>query len=269
MTDVSPIEPYLSDGPWMPRFVRGFKGPFRGLRVLSVQSSLWPWVVVPILLTSLLMALALYTTLEVSPRLGQALWPMAQGGVSVGRRIAHQLFDTFLMVAMFGLTAVAAWFTGMILASPFYDRLSEAVERLHDAPPARTTTTWELIVGDVAVGMAHSFANFALYAALSCPLLLLPLIPFVGEVLSPLAGTLLSSWLVAIEVLDFSLARRRYGWWQKLRWLWAHRATMLGLGFGSWVLLLVPLGGFVAMPAAVIAATELFVAMQRADALPD
>jgi uncharacterized protein involved in cysteine biosynthesis len=269
MNAVSPIEPFDANAKAAARFMRGFRAPFRAFRTLADQRELWTWVVVPILITTALMGGAMWTAVAVAPRVTDTLWPVGADPLPAAQLLVRNTLWAFLLVTTWVLSTVAAWFTGVILASPFYDRLSEQVERLHDATPARPTTSAAQIAGDIAVGVLHSFGNFALYMSLSCPLACVQGVPFVGEVLGVIGGTLLSSGLVAIEVLDFSLARRRYGWWQKLRWLWSHRATMLGLGFGSWILLLVPLGGFVITPVAVIAATELFIAMQRADALPE
>lgn len=268
MNVVSPIDPFDASATPGARFMRGFRAPFGALRTLRDHSELWVWVGVPILLTAVMMGGATWTAFAVAPRVTDTLWPVGSERLTAGHLLARDTLWAFFLVATWVVMTVVAWFTGLILASPFYDRLSEGVERLHDATPARPTTSTAQIVGDIAVGIAHSLGNFALYMALGCPLACVQAIPFIGELLGVIGGTLMSSWLVAIEVLDFSLARRRYGWWQKLRWLWTHRATMLGLGFASWILLLIPLGGFIATPVAVIAATELFIAMQRADALP-
>ncbi len=269
MNAVSPIEPFDANATPSARFMRGFRAPFGAFRTLGAHQALWPWVVVPILITTTLMGGATWAAITFAPRVTDTLWPLTEAKLPAAQLLVRNTLWAFLLVTSWVLSTVAAWFVGLILASPFYDRLSEQVERMHDATPARPVTSPAQIAGDIAVGVLHSFANFALYMALSCPLACVQGIPFLGEILGVIGGTLMSSWLVAIEVLDFSLARRRYGWWQKLRWLWAHRATMLGLGFGSWILLLVPLGGFVVTPVAVIAATELFIAMQRADALPE
>lgn len=269
MNAVSPIEPFDASATPSVRFMRGFRAPFRAIRTLRDQPDLWAWVAVPILLTAVLMGGATWAAFTIAPRVTNILWPVGSDGLTASHLLVRNTLWAFLLVATWAMMTIAAWFSGLILASPFYDRLSEGVERMHDATPARPTTSTAQIAGDIGLGVAHSLGNFALYMALGCPLACVQGVPFVGEVLGVIGGTLMSSWLVAIEVLDFSLARRRYGWWQKLRWLWAHRATMLGLGFGSWILLLIPLGGFVATPVAVIAATELFIAMQRADALPE
>lgn len=268
MNAVSPIEPFDPSAPAMARFFRGFRAPFRAFRTLGERSDLWVWVVAPIAITTVMMGGATWGAITVAPRVTDALWPMDAQPLPMNQLLVRNALWAFLLVSTWVLSTVLAWFGGMILASPFYDRLSEQVERSHDATPARPSTTPAQIAGDIAIGVLHSFGNIALYGALFCPLACVQAVPFVGEVLGVIGGTILSSFLVAIEVLDFSLARRRYGWWQKLRWLWVHRMTFVGLGFASWLLLLVPLGGFVVTPVAVIAATELFVAMQRADALP-
>ena len=168
----------------------------------------------------------------------------------------------WLIWPIFALTIVIALFYSFsvvanLLAAPFNSLLAEQVERLAqpgNTPRPATELNWkELLLSPLA-----ALNRLLYFIGWAIPLLLLSLIPVVN-LAAPVLWVLFSIWMLALEYADYPLANRGLSFRDQRRLLRRH--WPLTLGFGGMVLLLtlIPLLNFLAMPAAVIGATLMWV----------
>lgn len=178
-------------------------------------------------------------------------------------------------VLLFGVRAVL-WLLGIfvlfalssVIASPFNDALSEAVERLEagtEAPPFTLRT----LLRDLLRTLVVEAGKLLLYLGLVGPLFLVGLfVPAVAAVVGPLAFVLTALYL-ALDYVDWPLARRNQPAGARLRLLRRRFAPLLGFGAGVWMCLYVPLLNLFFMPAAVAGGTLLFLDLEAENALLD
>jgi CysZ protein len=91
----------------------------------------------------------------------------------------------------------------------------------------------------------------------SVPVLLVGLVPVVGQVVAPVAGAAIGGWFLALELVGGPFARRGLWLAERRAALRAHRPLAIGFGVAVFVCFLIPLGAVVFMPAAVAGATLL------------
>lgn len=256
--------PDLVTSPLRSRVTHGLLYPLRGVRMMISTPSLWPYVIVPILVTAGFILGALWVSWSWGGALAQDLLPMptGTGWVAWAGRGMWTVSKAVIHVALFAVLAVLGWFAGGLVASPFYDRLSDRVERIVRGQGVDEAFDARVVLQDVVTGVLHSLGSLALYLGVSCPLLLLHLVPALGEPIYVLASGTVTSFFLAREVLDYSLSRRRVPFVDKFRLVWSHRAVTGGLGFGTFLLVWVPLLNFLSMPASVIGGTLLFCELQ-------
>lgn len=94
---------------------------------------------------------------------------------------------------------------------------------------------------------------------------LLSFIPLVN-VLAPVAGVLMTAWLMAIQFADLPGENRDMPFERTLDQLRTHRAAALGFGAGIALLLSIPLVNFLVIPVAIAGGTLLWHRMQGSPA---
>jgi CysZ protein len=258
------------DVPWPARARHGMTRLTAGLALLRRTPSLRRWALVPMLLSALFVLAALVLAAILGDDLVAAVLPEVPAITGWTTRLlgwGHTLAGILLRVALAAVLLIGAFVGAGVLASPAYDRLSAATERLvrgADEGPSDLA----MIVGDVAQGVAHSVLGLALWAGLGCMLLPLGLVPLLGPPTEAVLWVGTSSLLLAREALDFAWSRRRLSFADKLRVLWRERAVTSGLGVGCFVLMLVPGANLVVLPVAVVGATLLALELEEADLSP-
>lgn len=242
----------------------------RAARLVGASPELRRLALVPILLMTVLLGVAIAVTLTQGPDLVGTLlpWPARGGLLGTAARGAWWVGSAALLLLVLMALALLAWVLGNVLASPFHDRLSERLEGLlRPDVPARALGL-QAAVGDILQGLAHSGLAVVLWVACSCPLVLLEGVPLVGPILHTLASLGLAALFLAREVLDFSASRRRATFLDKLGTVRDHAPLALGLGLGTLALLAVPVLNLLSMPVAVAAGTLLYVELEAAGSLP-
>jgi CysZ protein len=167
------------------------------------------------------------------------LWPLFVGVV--------------VLVVFYSFTLVAN-----LIASPFNSLLAEKVE-LHltgRSPP--DSGGWGHMIRTLPAVLFNELRKTGYFLIRALPLLLLFLIPVI-DLAAPFLWVLFSAWMLSLEYFDYPAGNHRLSFERQRDILRQRR--MLGLGFGGGVLLLtmIPLVNFIAMPAAVAAATALWV----------
>jgi CysZ protein len=155
-------------------------------------------------------------------------------------------------ISLVGISLLLAivTFTSLTLAigDPFYEKISERVEdRLGGVPDAVELGFWT----ELWRGLRESVRLIALSALIGVPLFLLGFLPVVGQTVIPVIGALFGGWFLAIELVAVPFTRRGLRLADRRRVLRANRPLAVGFGAAVFVCFLVPLGGIIAMPAAV------------------
>lgn len=247
-------------------FWYGFKQPFVGMRVLLFRYPrlLVYWLPVLAITLSLLVGAAVWS-FSYAPGLAAWMWTPPAGdetSASVGRGV-HWVLSAVLTVFVFFLSVIFAYLLSNLLAAPFKDLLSEALERAMSGAPA-TPLSLRAITLDMWRSLLMEAAKLGLYLLVMGPLLLASfLIPVVGQIAYFVVGALLTAAYFGIDYVDWPVARRGFGVRARVRLFRAHSATLLGFGFGVWLLLFVPLLNLLFMVAAVAGGTLLVLDLER------
>lgn len=157
---------------------------------------------------------------------------------------------------------------GGLLSSPLFDLLSERTEELligrHVGPPFSLGTTLRLALREMGVQVKLLF----LYLPVSLCLLLLSLVPFVGQLASSTLAWVWTALWVSLTFAAPATARHGLGAWQRLGLLLRNKALSTGFGaiggvpFLSFFLL--PLLG----PGLVVGMTRMYLALAAYDRVP-
>ncbi|MFI5309296.1 MAG: EI24 domain-containing protein [Polyangiales bacterium] len=192
------------------------------------------------------------------------VWPLPRGEgwlVTVGRGVHHVLEAVAtLVLGAAGVVAVAL--AGSVIAAPFNDALSEAVEasRTGRRGPG---VSMRAIARDLVRAVGLQLAKLALYAVVMGALFLVGLVlPGLGTLLSPPVGFAITALFFAIDYMDWPASHHGLTGRARMAFALGHLRPALGLGTGIWLLLLVPLLDLLFMPAAVAGATLLFLDLQ-------
>jgi CysZ protein len=156
-------------------------------------------------------------------------------------------------ILVLGIGWIAA-LLATILASPFYGVIAQKIE-------ARLTGSVRSadrgVAAEAGAALRREFQKLAWTVPRMLGILLLSLVPVVGQVASPLAF-LFGAWVMAAQFADFTPENRGLAFVETRRALGSRRG--LGLGFGALVALGVgiPLVNLIVAPAAVAGGTALY-----------
>ncbi|WP_246001397.1 EI24 domain-containing protein [Allorhizocola rhizosphaerae] len=152
------------------------------------------------------------------------------------------------------LTLVSFTAITLLIGDPFYEKISEMVEdRLGGVPGAVDTPWWRSLPRSIV----DSLRLVLLTLLIAIPLLLLGLIPVVGQIIGPILGGAVGGWFLAVELVGIPFYRRGLRLRDRRRMLRQHRPVALGFGVAVFLCFLIPLGTILVMPAAVAGGTLL------------
>lgn len=246
------------------RMLQGLSLPLRSARLIATHPSLWPHVVVPALINLALFVGATFLFVSYSGTIVGWLWtapPVDQWYDWVYR------FGWYLLVAVVAILSIGAAYVltllaGAIVASPFNEFLSMNTEKIllnRDELPERD----ESVAWGVLRGIGSSIFVLGSYCVVMLPVLLLNLVPGVGQFVASLVGTVVSAMFLALEYSDAPLDRRGRGLREKFELLEGDRALTFGYGFGTTLVLWVPFVNFATIPIAVVGGTALGIVLDE------
>jgi CysZ protein len=251
----------------MKAFTRGASYFFMGLRWLP-RPRLRRFVVIPLLVNTLLFSTAIWWGAGQFEALMTWLLSFLPNWEWLDwlRWLLWPLFAITVLVLSFYTFTLAA----NLLASPFNGLLSERVETMV-RPDAKSTESGNIWKEIALAPMAEikKIVYFLLWVSVLFLLLwgLAFLVPPIS-VAAPFIWGGFSAWMLALQYTDYPMGNHGIRFREQRRLL--KRKRLMVLGFGSAVLLLtmIPVVNFVAMPAAVIGATLMWVE-QFGDAASD
>lgn len=234
---------------------------FRGARFVYLQhprlAKLW---LPPVLITAIALVTATWFAFDLRDDLVALLWSEPQGegiGASAARGL-HAVLEFLAALLLIAIGAVVVALTSSLIAAPFNDALSEAIEHEYNGtpgPPLRLS----LILRDAVRSIGLQLLKLGAYAAIMLPAFVVSLVlPGIGPLIYAVLGFVVTSLFLAIDYVDFAAARRGLGARERFRDALGRLPAMFGLGSAIWVLLFVPLLNLLFMPAAVAAGTLLF-----------
>ncbi|MEM8606474.1 MAG: EI24 domain-containing protein [Myxococcota bacterium] len=249
-------------------FANGIAYAFRGARFVYFQHpGLVRYWAFPILITALMVFFVFYGSASFYHDVGDTVWSWmpdswksATGFAATMVSAVHWLLDFIvgLLLAVVGLVLVVV--LSSIVAAPFNDALSEAVEGLLTGKPA-PPFSFGRMVADIFRTVRIEVLKVLVYALVVGPLFLVSLfVPGLGQIVS-IVGFALTAIYLGIDYVDWPAARRDWSVSDRVSFTRGRISAVAGFGTGVWVLLFIPLVNLFFMPAAVAGGTMLFVAM--------
>ncbi|HEY1489087.1 MAG TPA: EI24 domain-containing protein [Micromonosporaceae bacterium] len=241
-------------------FIAGIGLLGRGFAMYGTDTGLIVLGLVPALIASVLLIAVLIVLVVFIGDLSSAITWFANGW-SPGPRDTVRFVAGASVIGIFALLAIIT-FTSLTLAigDPFYEKISERVERRLDArtgpaglPPRVELPWWSEFVR----GIGESIRMVALSALIGVPLFLAGLIPAIGQTVVPVIGALVGGWFLSVELVGIPFARRGLRLRDRRRMLRANRPLAVGFGAAVFVCFLIPLGAILVTPAAVAGGTML------------
>lgn len=247
-------------------FFRGLSYPLRGFSlVFSRYRGMAVWWIPPMLITFGLMGTGLWGTLEYYDDLAAWIWTPPQEGddfTATALVWLYAVFETMLglVVGALSLFLVAAM-SGLV-AAPFNDALSEALECRLTGQPAPNFSLGR-VLRDAGAAIRIAIGRMTLYVAIMVPMWIVSLVvPGVGAVIYTVFGMVFTTMYLALDYVDWPATRRGWDWSQRLAWAGRHPGLLIGFGAAVWVLLFIPFLNLAFMPAAVAGGTQLFVDLE-------
>ncbi|HEX6967956.1 MAG TPA: EI24 domain-containing protein [Micromonosporaceae bacterium] len=163
-----------------------------------------------------------------------------------------------VVLALLGLGGllVVLTFTAvtLLVGDPFYEKISEQVEEWFGGVSDECEAPWWRSLGRSLADSARLLGTTLLIAV---PLLVIGLIPVVGQLTAAVLGALVGGWFLALELVGVPFSRRGLTLADRRRILKQHRPVAQGFGTAVFLCFLIPLGAVLTMPAAVIGGTLL------------
>lgn len=211
--------------------------PLKGLALVAMRRELWGpaagAVAINVAVFAALLAVLALGVPPLTERLLPESWP-AWAARLTGCAVAMALG----VAVLFLFTAV-----GSIVAGPFLEELARRVLRgAGEALPP--DPGWGVMLVRIAGNQAWLLAAFLLAQAL---LLAMWLIPVVGTV-HPVLSALLGVYFVSLSYVGIALEVRGVHGVARYRWMTAHLGPAMGFGAVLFLILLVPLLGYLLMP---------------------
>jgi CysZ protein len=235
--------------------IAGLAYPFRALGLIRRSPEVWGLILIPILINivvgALLYAGLLYAGLQ---------WIDAStAGAPAWAAGLAWLLRGLLALALFVVIGFLLVRFGVVLGSPFYGQLSERLEqRLTGQAPPATPLSLGGIAIDLWRALAYELKKLALTLVILAPLLLIGLIPAVGQV-AALAGQIaLGALISCLDFMDSPLERRRMRFRAKLGVVRGALPASAGFGLVSLGLVSIPILNLLAIPLCVAGGTLFF-----------
>lgn len=240
-----------------------FAYPFRGARlVYREHPELARYWAPPLLLAALAMAGAAWLVLEHRDAIFAAMWPATHAGegwLDALLRGARSFARFIVTLLALGIGFVLALFTAQIIAAPFHEALSAAVESLRFGHSPQATTLSELL-RDAARSIQLVVIKLGIYVVWMLPLWIFGLlVPVVGPIGQAGLGFMLTIAFLAIDHLDWAAARHGFSVRERIRLVGAYPGPLLAFGLCVWCFLFIPVVNLFLIPAAVAGGTLLFI----------
>lgn len=239
------------------RFLVGASYPWRGLAFIR-QHRLWPYclgiIVTNVLAFAAIIASAVLLLQPLTNAIAATAFVQAHPSVMV---VLWALIGVLLIVS----SALAVALLARAIASLFLDALSERVETIVTGRPPEPMTLAR-VVRTVGIAIADIVWSVLLALVVYLGLLVLGVVPVVGTIVSGVLAYAFAALMIAQELLGLPQARQFRSYGARWRFAMSHRGHALGLGAMTFLLLLVPGLGFIALSISAAGATLLYAQLE-------
>ncbi|ARQ71379.1 EI24 domain-containing protein [Streptomyces marincola] len=235
-------------------FAAGMRYVVRGQAWVFTHRRWLAWGLLPALITLVLYAAALVVLALYAGDAAAWATPFADDWDDTWQAVLRTTF-AFLMFA-FGLLLAVITFTAvaLLIGDPFYESLSEQVERDEGHLPAGPDRP---LAVELWISLRDSVRVLLRVLMFTLPLFVLGFVPVLGQTVVPALGFAVSGFFLAVELVSLGMERRGIPLEHRLRLLRARLGLALGFGVPLVLAFLVPLAAVVLMPGAVAGATLL------------
>ena len=247
--------------------ISGFIYPFKGFRFLISSPRLIALVAIPVTINTFLYAFFAWYTYS---RFGQWVDALTANGDAWYWSILHYILIVF--VSLFLIVFIFYTFTlvGNLILAPFNEVISEKVEVLYSEGAAKDTAfSIGLFFKDMGRSYKAEAGRLILYLSGFLLLLLLNLIPLVGQAFYAFSVILYTFFFLCWEFLDYSMERWKLSFADKKKLAFSNPLLFLSFGAGAALLLFIPFLNLTAIPVCVAGATLLFSDMKKQGKLSD
>lgn len=245
-------------------FLRGLGYAFKGLRILRKYPGLARYWSVPIVLTSMSLLASVVLAVRYHDDLLDLLWhaPLGEGWLVGLSRGLYWLARGASFLLSLGVLVLACVVFSMVVAAPFNDALSEAIEERETNTPSPPFSLSRFL-SDLARTLSLELLKLSAFIAIMMPLTIFSwLVPGVGHVVSAVVGSFFTASYFALDYTDWPASRRGLGVRQRLSLFSARPWLMVGFGVAVWGCLFVPILNLAFMPIAVAGGTRLFLDLE-------
>lgn len=249
----------------MNSLIRGIKGPFKGLGYLMNNPRLLLYVIIPFSITLTVYALVFYFMFRFGDEVmewvtGTILWTPSQDEGILGAisnwlwEAARWLIVGMLYIASIILALLIFTTTANLIASPFYDILSEKIEEKltgKNLPPFNLKAFIRHSI-KLVLTMAKRYLLLIILIIFS---LVLQFIPVFGS----LASFFIAAFFAMDEYFDYPFGRYEVPVATRYKFFLKNFFHILGFGAAAVGFLLIPLVGLIVIPGNVVYATMVYV----------
>ncbi len=235
-----------------PNIWTGLTAPWRGLRVVAADRGLWPYALLPSVITLGLLGFAVMAALGTSGPFLRWLLPDLQ------RWWVLFLFARGAAILLLGVVyCTLSAMVAALVCIPIHDALSQRVEARVRGVGASSIVPEVSFREELPRSIRHSILGFLLWVLAQAVLVPLGLIPVVGTVLELILGFGVTAFFLAHQLLDGPLSRRRLSFSEKMSWMREHLAPVLGLGAAGTVMVAIPVLNALSLPFAIAGGAAL------------
>lgn len=240
----------------MKDFVKGFRYPLEGFSLIN-KPKIRLFVIVPFLINTLLFSLVIFYGAQQIISLNDWLtsrWEWAGWVIWI-------LWPLFLLITA---TVVFYCFTlvANFISAPFNGFLAGAVEYHLTGRKSNDTGKLSDLPREIFISLKNEIKKFLYFILWAIPLLILFIVPFINTI-APFIWILFSSWLLALQYLEFPMSNHGMLFSEIRANLKTRRELCIGFGLGTLVMTMIPILNFLAMPVAVTSATKLMLSEFR------
>ena len=226
----------------------------RGLRLWGSSPRLMLLGAIPALVVGIVFVAGVVVLAVNLPGLTLALTPFADGWTEPWRTGTR--FGAGAVLIVMSVVVLAYIFTAitLLVGDPFYERIWRTVEtRLGSAPAERNTG----FLRSAARSVGDSLRLLVPALGVGVVILLCGFVPVIGQVAAFTLGAAFGGWLLVMELSGLAFDARGFTLRQRRQILARSRATSLGFGVSTYLMVLIPGAAVFVMPAAVAGAAML------------
>jgi CysZ protein len=171
---------------------------------------------------------------------------------------------SWLLWPLFTLVAITIVFfcfsiLANLISAPFNSFLAEAVAKhLRGGKQASSTGNIKTLAAEMLSAFKSEVIKLSYFVIRALPLLLLFFIPII-QAFAPIIWFLFGAWMLALEYMEYPMGNQGLLFIEVRSKLMNKRAMTLSFGGSVMLLTMIPVLNFIVMPAAVAAATKIWV----------